>query len=217
MHVLRDEFFIRKDFAFYDSGVATVLPLQMFHVYETLRRHVWVGHPPAGFDTERVLRDRGFVFSVVSQKTLGTMVGQQRGSVSAQIKLLKQLEWLSLVPRDHSPHSICLLGNVLHHRTVFWADVWLTRLYEWLARAGRMRASPKARFRNMDPGTFEHDCANYEGPSPCLDPSLDSIPLETRLLLVRRFVDVARTEGSEAAFALDPDDLVDPISNSGGF
>lgn len=210
MRVLRSEFFIRKDFAFYDCGITTVLPIQMFHVYDLLRRHVWVGRSPGHFVEESAAWEDGLLFSVQTQRDLCTMTGFQRGMVSKSVQLLRQLEWVQTKQKNRGP-LLYLLGQHAPHRPhTWWADAWLGALYEWMFDHG-VRPRLKPGFSNMNPGTIEEDCATYSGSCLYEELSLDSIPLELRLRMVSKFVHVALSKGTSIALQLSSKDCTGEV------
>jgi len=209
MRGLRDEFFIRKDFAFYDSGIAAVLPIQLFHLYDVIRRHVWVGMPPYHFVEECAAWDGGYIFSVQIQRNLCLLTGFNRQTIHKHIQTLRKLEWLQTRSKKRGP-LLYLLGQYTHGTSLWWADAWLGALYNWMFELA-VRPRLKREFADMNPGTIEEDCAMYSGSCLYEESSLDSIPMELRLRLVSKFVEVATTLGTQAALQLSAKDCTGEV------
>jgi hypothetical protein len=210
MRVLRDEFFIRKDFAFYDCGITTVLPIQMFHVYDLLRRHVWVGRAPYHFVEESAAWDEGLLFSVQTQKDLSALTGFNRSSVTSSVQLLRKLEWIQTRQKKRGPLLYFLGHHSSYRPSVWWADAWLSALYEWMIE-NECRPRLKRKFSNMNPGTIEEDCSTYSGSCLYEELYLDSIPMELRLRMVSKFVQVALNQGTSAALQLSSKDYTGEV------
>ena len=213
MRLLRDEFFIRKDFAFYDSCILSALPVEAVAVYDLLRRHAWPGCPPWGFETERQLFSQRMVFSVLTQGTQADMLGLTKASVGKHLGLLRKLGWISVVKRKRK-RNVYVMGNTPeHHPVVWWADVWLNHLYTWMLRVARPGRTPFQDWEGTgDPGLDaldrEERCEMYEGLAPVHDRSLADIPLDLRLKMARVFYKVALdTEDVREAAKLGVEDL----------
>jgi hypothetical protein len=207
MHVLRSEFFVRKDFAFYDCCIIAVLPPRLFQTYDLLRRHAWEGKIPINFLPEAGLRDRGFVFSVLSRKTIGAMLGIDTKTVGEHLGVLKKLEWIKSEPKKPSGVLMYKLGHYTDGGSIcWWADSWFNYLYAWMIRTTELHPTPKPRFRDTgDAGTdmmIEEDRASYEGRQPYYDMDLARIPIATRVKLVKAFVDTCLKDGTEVAIGL---------------
>lgn len=196
MRVLRDEFFIRKDFAFYDSCLSATMPIGALAVYELLRRHVWVGSPLWGFDVEKKLYNQRLLYAVLTQTTQASMLGVSKTLVFKHIQVLRKLGWIYPVKR-HRGRSAYVLGNTEpYYPSIWWADIWLNQLYVWMLRTSKVRREPISDWQSTgDPGldaiNREERCELYEGLSPIHDISLADIPLEDRLRMVKKFYAVA--------------------------
>lgn len=136
MRVLRDEFFIRKDFAFYDSCLHVALSNNLFLAYELLRRYVWRGQSRT-IQMNRMRRE-GLVVSRISQGHLAELMGlKHRQSANKYIAELKRLGWIRIIPdNDHGP-AYYVLGELVQssaggRHEVFYADAFCQSVVEHL-------------------------------------------------------------------------------------
>lgn len=134
MRVLRDEFFIRKDFAFYDSCIQAVLNVSLISAYELLRRFVYRGDAEDD-ETLQELRKEGYVVSTVGQTKLAQMLGySRRQTINEHIATMKKLGWLSVAQDQSSNKAYYVLGQELRDarsgaHEVFFVDAWLAELW----------------------------------------------------------------------------------------
>ena len=155
MRVLRDEFFIRKDFAFYDSCLASVLSLQLVHVYDLLRRFIFRGKTTDPFMAK--LRKEGFLVAKISQAKIGVMMGyKRRQTVTEHIRSLKDIGWLSVETDAKNNNSYYVLGQLLADdkggkHEVFFADAWMFELWTHLEARAKKEFGDDFEFLDTDP------------------------------------------------------------------
>lgn len=139
MKVLRQELFLRKDFAFYDSGVLPVLGLGTIAVYDILRRFVWRKK-----STDREIRNlqRQYLVTKVSQTTVAQHLGfSRRQTVNEHVATMKKLKWLR-VENLPGGSTVYILGDLLGDsegrvHEAFFADAWMADLWTFLDRAAK--------------------------------------------------------------------------------
>lgn len=139
MRVLRSEFFIRRDFEFYDSGIIALCGERLFCVYDLLRRFVWRSEGE-GIPTLRELVKSGKLVACISQTKLAEMVGIDRARINECIRLMEQVGWLQRVEFTAGGAKGYLLGEVLSDQfggrhEIFWADAWMKAAWDALEDA----------------------------------------------------------------------------------
>jgi DNA-binding Lrp family transcriptional regulator len=146
----RGNFFIKRDFAFFDCGLLALMNAITLHVYEVIRRFVQRSEKIASAET-RALRDDGKVVAFVSQSTVAEYLGVSRETVNRHIKQLKDLGWIQVVwASNQDTPSNYILGDTLldsqglKHETYF-TDAWLAALLEEQEKeASKRTGNPEA-------------------------------------------------------------------------
>jgi biotin operon repressor len=136
MRVLRDEFFIRKDFAFYDCGIAAVVSLSLIHTYDLIRRFTF--RADATDPILAKLKVQGYVVASIGQSKLASLAGVSRQTMNEHIAKLKKLGWVDVHKHKDKNHSAYyVLGQMVSdskhkQHEVFFADAWMNELWEFL-------------------------------------------------------------------------------------
>lgn len=210
--MLRREFFIRRDFAFYDSCILSAIPRGVFDVYEVLRRHAWIGEPPAGFDLERELRGDCLIYASVSRGRIAGMLGMGLPSVTKHIAFLARLGWVRTFRRKRG-RMVQALGNCWGPGPPqYWADDCLDILYDRMFEKLRVKPEPREAWKPSDDPALDWAagyewCEEHDGLPPMHDACLGDAPLEDRLAFAAEYVaevlaaqeKIARLDGPAAA------------------
>lgn len=166
MRTERQEFYIRHDFSFYDSGMLACVPHQIVLLYDVLRRFVWRSDEYGAEFTQK-LRREGFLVSPVRQATIGEMLGYDRPrTISENLRLLKDLGWVR-VHTDALSNTTCYaLGETVRDslgqtHEVYWADAYLSGLMEALREAARAQHGPEATLRALPMSERIAFCKSY--------------------------------------------------------
>lgn len=128
------EFYIRRDYGFYDSGILGCLSPILFNVYEVIRRFVWRS-ADSGDPKWRDLFKNNKLASTVSQTEIGEAVGRDRNTANEYIRALKKLGWLKVIPGpDKQTPATYVLGERVkdsqgRYHEVFFADAWMADLW----------------------------------------------------------------------------------------
>ena len=180
MRMNRCEFYIRKDFAFYDSGVAPVVGPQIVFLYEVLRRFIWRAAPKSPLVAKLV--KEGFVVAVVTQKSLAGAIGTgRRQTVGEYLAELKKLGWVQVQTDLKSVETCYVLGERVadsrgRKHEVLFADAWCQDAWDFL------EAASKTEFGSIL--GVDDDGEEVEQ----LSRSVTSTPWEWRIDKIREFV-----------------------------
>ena len=180
MRMNRCEFYIRKDFAFYDSGVAPVVGPQIVFLYEVLRRFIWRAAPKSPLVAKLV--KEGFVVAVVTQKSLAGAIGTgRRQTVGEYLAELKKIGWVQVQTDLKSVETCYVLGERVadsrgRKHEVLFADAWCQDAWDFL------EAASKTEFGSIL--GVDDDGEEVEQ----LSRSVTSTPWEWRIDKIREFV-----------------------------
>ena len=131
------EFYLRHDFAFYDSGILGVMPPVLFLLYDLLRRYVWRSIETADPEVRRLVRG-GHLVARINQSTLAEMLGyDRRETVCRHLQRLVRLGWVKVQQSENHGVASYVLGEVVEDSSggrheVFYADAFLQSLIECL-------------------------------------------------------------------------------------
>jgi len=84
----RQEFFIKRDFGFYDSGILGCAPLVIFEIYDILRRWVWRSLESGDPDSRKCFSE-GYLATSMSQTEIAAALDRDRKTINSYIYLLK--------------------------------------------------------------------------------------------------------------------------------
>lgn len=176
MQTLRGEYFIKKDFGFYDSGAIAVVGMVPLYVYELLRRFVWRSIE-SGDAEMRALYREGLLAAKISQSTLAELLGiEARQTVCKYLGDLRRLGWVRAVTLPSSTVKAYVLGEIVldtsgRRHEVFYADAWMKDLWDAMTSLAEERNG--------------------------LNAQPTSLPVEDRIALVRAFVERAAVPDTE--------------------
>lgn len=189
MRMNRSEFFIRKDFAFYDSGVAPIVGLPVVYLYEVLRRFIWRGSANCALASS-LARD-GKVFARISQHSLAGALGTvRRQTVNEHMNVLKKLGWVE-VYRDRKNETTCyVLGQLVidgkdRKHEVLFADAWCQDVWSWLEETSEKEFGTKL---VLDADSVE---------TQVLARPVHTLSWDWRERLVRQFMDAPESQEPE--------------------
>lgn len=137
MQTLRGEYYLKRDFGFYDAGILPVVGFTLPWVYDVLRRFVWRSLQ-TGDPEMRALYSEGLLAAKVRQKVIGGYLGLSRQQICLYVSHLKALGWLRTVDlKGTYGMSAYVLGEVLRDgmgraHEVFYADAFLRDLWDGL-------------------------------------------------------------------------------------
>lgn len=141
----RQEFFIKREFGVYDSGLLVVLGNRRMHLYEVLRRFVWRSKEVRD-DLRRYVKD-GKLVAKVRQQLLADYLGLERTPrISEDLQMLYELGWVQkekpLQEESGGVVNIYALGQFLEDQNgrrheVFYADAWVRELLNHLDSVAR--------------------------------------------------------------------------------
>lgn len=142
MQTTRNEFFIKRDFGFYDSGILGCLPNVTFDVYEILRRWVWRSIE-TGSPESRKLYAENKLATRMSQSEIADALDRDRKTINGHIAGMKELGWLRVIPDpDNQKPAIYVLGERVkdssgRYHEVFFADAWMKNLWDRLEQVAK--------------------------------------------------------------------------------
>jgi hypothetical protein len=143
MRLIQGDYFIKRDFAFYDSCVLAVLGPTIFNIYEVLRRFVWRSET-TGPTKVRTLLKQGKLVARVRQRTIGEYLGLTRETINRSFRLMRDLGWVSKVEEGKSSGdaSTFQLGEVILDSSgckheAFFADAWMQMLWESMVKGAK--------------------------------------------------------------------------------
>lgn len=154
MRVLRDEFFIRKDFAFYDCGLAAVVHLSLIHTYDLIRRFTF--RADAEDPVLARLKVHGHIVASVGQTKLAALAGVSRQTMNEHIAKLKKLGWVDVHKhKDQNRNAYYVLGQMVSdskhkQHEVFFADAWMNDLWEFLQERTQDEFGKTFEFKNTE-------------------------------------------------------------------
>lgn len=154
MRVLRDEFFIRKDFAFYDCGIAAVVPITLIHTYDLIRRFTF--RADAEDPVLARLKTSGHIVASVGQSKLAALAGVSRQTMNEHIAKLKKLGWVDVHKhKDQNRNAYYVLGQMVldskhKQHEVFFADAWMNDLWESLHERMQEEFGKTFEFKNTE-------------------------------------------------------------------
>jgi hypothetical protein len=147
------EYFIKRDFGLYDSGLLTLISPSTFLVYEVLRRFVWRGKDTRS-TALRALRKQGLLAARVNQTHLAEYTGLRRESVSRCMQQLYKLAWVSKLEDTAGTACSYVLGELISdghglRHEVFYADAWLEQVLDDLDTLARAQLGIDARLTEL--------------------------------------------------------------------
>ena len=133
MQTLRGEYFIKRDFGFYDTGILAVMGATIFNLYEVIRRFTWRS-TERGDRAVRRLVSQGFVISRTSQAVLGKHLGISRVQTNKLIQQMKELGWLEVLELNKGRTFAYKLGERVQDSSgrgheIFYADAWMSEVF----------------------------------------------------------------------------------------
>ena len=140
MQTLRGEYYLKRDFGFYDAGILPVVGFTLPWVYDVLRRFVWRSLQ-TGDPEMRALYAEGLLAAKVRQQVIGAYLGMSRQTICSYVGQLRALGWLRSVElKSTYGMSAYVLGEVLRDgnggaHEVFYADAFLRDLWDTLCTA----------------------------------------------------------------------------------
>lgn len=166
MQTTRSEFFIKRDFGFYDSGILGCLPDVTFNVYELLRRFVWRSLETGDPDSRRLYADNKLA-TRMAQSEIANALDRDRKTINGHIGLMKELGWLRVIPDpdNHKP-AIYVLGERVRDvngrfHEVFYADAWIKNLWEKLEQVAKQDMGEDGKVTKMDWVRRRQICKEY--------------------------------------------------------
>jgi len=154
MQTTRSEFFIKRDFGFYDSGILGCLPNILFDTYEILRRWVWRSLDSGDPISRRLYSDNKLA-TTMAQSEIADALDRDRKTVNGHIAAMKELGWLKVIPDpDNQKPATYVLGERVkdangRFHEVFFADAWMKGLWERLEQVARQDMGENGRVTKM--------------------------------------------------------------------
>ncbi len=145
MQTNRNEFFIKRDFGFYDTGILGVLPDTLFNIYEILRRYVWRSYESGDPKWRRLYAD-GKLAATVPQSEISAALNCGREIVNRHISTAKNLGWLKVRQDPNARRAATyILGERVkdgkgRYHEVFYADAWMRDLWDRLEAAANVNS-----------------------------------------------------------------------------
>ena len=166
MQTYRNEFFIKRDFGFYDSGILGCLPSVTFDIYEVIRRWVWRSLE-SGDPESRRLFAKGQLATTMAQSEIAEALGRDRKTINGHIAGMKDLGWLQVVPaKDHASAATYILGERVkdgqgRSHEVFFADSWMKGLWSRLEVAAMEEIGEGAKVHRLSWDRRREICRSY--------------------------------------------------------
>jgi len=143
MHLDGTSMFVRKDFAFYDCNLSTVLGHKVMALYEILRRFVLRGKAQSRQMYD--LKQDRFIVACLSQTRLAEKLETDTKGVRALLQPLYDAGWVRKIPSVDFGPNYYILGEMVPdmagrgaERETFYADVFLRSLVAWLEPQARV-------------------------------------------------------------------------------
>lgn len=165
MQTNRNEFYIKRDFAFYDSGILGCLPNVTFDVYEILRRWVWRSLE-TGDPVTRKLYAENKLATKMSQAEIADALDRDRKTINGHISGMKELGWIRVIPGGDHEAATYVLGERVRDSSgrvheVFFADAWMKTLWDRLEVAAEAEQGETWKVTRMSWDRRRQVCQEY--------------------------------------------------------
>lgn len=193
-----NDFFVKRSFFFFDSGIIPILGFPEMHLFNVLCRFIRRAAPYTPLAVKLI--KEGFVIAVVPQKSLAGALGtSRRQTVLEHLTKLKKLGWVHVQTNLKTSETCYVLGKKVpdsrgRKHEVLFADAWCQDVWDHL------EACSKAEF-GMVLGVDDDDGEEIQK----LARPVSSTPWEWRTTKVRQFVEETSLPDCDHVVAEVPD------------
>jgi hypothetical protein len=166
MQTYRNEFFIKRDFGFYDSGILGCLPNVTFDIYEVIRRWIWRSLETGDPDSRRLYAQNQLA-TTMSQSEIADALGRDRKTVNGHIAGMKELGWLKVTQAsDGTSPATYVLGERIkdgqgRYHEVFYADSWMKGLWDVLEGVAHEEMGERGKVQRLSWDRRREVCREY--------------------------------------------------------